>query len=74
MESFFHSVKLDSGLCVGCTNCVKRCPTAAIRVQDGKAHILRELCFKRVRFVNPETLIILPKREGRASSCLPLLL
>ena len=44
MESFFHSVKLDSGLCVGCTNCVKRCPTAAIRVQDGKAHILRELC------------------------------
>lgn len=23
---------------------VKRCPTAAIRVQDGKAHILRELC------------------------------
>ena len=44
MESFFHSVKLDSGLCVGCTNCVKRCPTAAIRVHDGKAHILRELC------------------------------
>ena len=44
MESFFHSVKLDSGLCVGCTNCVKRCPTASIRVQDGKAHILRELC------------------------------
>ena len=44
MESFFHSVKLDSSLCVGCTNCVKRCPTAAIRVQDGKAHILRELC------------------------------
>ena len=26
------------------TNCVKRCPTDAIRVQDGKARILRELC------------------------------
>ena len=44
MEAFFHSVKLDWERCVGCTNCVKRCPTDAIRVQDGKARILRELC------------------------------
>lgn len=44
MESFYHSVKLDADLCVGCTNCVKRCPTEAIRVRDGRAHIIKELC------------------------------
>ncbi len=44
MESFFHSVKLNKELCVGCTNCVKRCPTGAIRVRDGKAFITKELC------------------------------
>ncbi|MBS4784945.1 MAG: 4Fe-4S binding protein [Clostridiales bacterium] len=44
MESFFHSVKLNQELCVGCTNCVKRCPTGAIRVREGKAFITKELC------------------------------
>ena len=44
MEKFFHSVTLDSDLCKGCTNCVKRCPTEAIRVRDGKARIIKERC------------------------------
>lgn len=39
-----HSVTLDKGKCVGCTNCLKRCPTEAIRVHGGKAHILDEHC------------------------------
>jgi len=30
--------------CKGCVNCIKRCPTEAIRVRDGKAHILEERC------------------------------
>lgn len=40
MEKFIHSVTLDKDLCKGCINCIKRCPTEAIRVRDGKAHIL----------------------------------
>ncbi|MGB9791456.1 MAG: [Fe-Fe] hydrogenase large subunit C-terminal domain-containing protein [Thermacetogeniaceae bacterium] len=35
---------LDEARCTGCTNCIKRCPTAAIRVRDGKAKIFPELC------------------------------
>ena len=44
MEKFIHSVPLDKDLCKGCINCIKRCPTEAIRVRDGKAHILAERC------------------------------
>lgn len=39
-----HSVKVDRKKCVGCTNCIKCCPTEAIRVQRGKAKILDEWC------------------------------
>ena len=41
---YFHSVSLDSDKCQGCTNCVKGCPTEAIRVRDGKARIIKERC------------------------------
>jgi iron only hydrogenase large subunit-like protein len=44
MDKFYHSVTLDESKCVGCTNCIKRCPTEAIRVRDGKAHITAERC------------------------------
>lgn len=44
MPEYFHSVTLNKDLCRGCINCIKRCPTEAIRVRDGKAHILRDLC------------------------------
>lgn len=39
-----HSVLLKEDLCEGCTNCVKNCPTKAIRVHKGKARIIEELC------------------------------
>ena len=42
MDRFFHAVTLDKDLCVGCTNCIKRCPTQAIRVRGGKAQIISE--------------------------------
>ena len=42
--NYFHSVELDAERCCGCTNCLKRCPTEAIRIRDGKAHILSERC------------------------------
>ena len=44
MSEYFHSVQLDADRCCGCTNCLKRCPTEAIRVHDGKAKILSERC------------------------------
>lgn len=44
MDQFFHSVMLDSDLCKGCINCIKRCPTEAIRVRGGKAKIITERC------------------------------
>ncbi len=44
MSEFVHSVTLDKSICHGCTRCVKRCPTEAIRVHDGVAHILAERC------------------------------
>ncbi len=44
MERILHSVTLDRDKCVGCTHCVKRCPTQAIRVRDGKAVITDARC------------------------------
>ncbi len=44
MSEFYHSVTLDSSRCKGCINCIKRCPTEAIRVRNGKAFIISERC------------------------------
>lgn len=43
-EIYWHSVRLERDLCKGCTNCLKQCPTQAIRIQKGKAKILKERC------------------------------
>ena len=40
----FHSVRLEKDKCRACTNCLKRCPTEAIRVRGGSAHIINERC------------------------------
>lgn len=44
MNTYFHSVRLDRDKCKGCTNCIKHCPTEAIRVRNGKAQIIAERC------------------------------
>lgn len=44
MDNYWHSVTLERDLCKGCTNCLKHCPTKAIRIQNGKAKILKERC------------------------------
>ena len=44
MDKFYHSVRLDQDLCKGCINCIKRCPTQAIRVRNGKAQINAKFC------------------------------
>ena len=42
--SLLHSVRLDEEQCRGCTNCLKHCPTEAIRVKNGRAFIIEERC------------------------------
>lgn len=44
LNTFFHSVTLDKEKCMGCINCIKRCPTEAIRVRNKKAMIIAERC------------------------------
>lgn len=44
MDNFFTAVRLEEDLCRGCINCIKRCPTQAIRVRDSKATIKNEFC------------------------------
>lgn len=44
MENITHSVTLDPDKCKGCINCIKRCPTEAIRVRNGKAAIMDDIC------------------------------
>jgi len=44
MKDHFHSVVLDSNKCNGCTNCMRRCPTEAIRVRNKKAVIAEDRC------------------------------
>lgn len=39
-----HSVSLDLDRCKGCTHCLKRCPTEAIRIRNGHAVIRDERC------------------------------
>ena len=44
LEKRFHSVRLEKDKCRACTNCLKRCPTEAIRVRGGRAHIIDDRC------------------------------
>ena len=44
MEEYKHSVALDLDKCKGCTNCLKRCPTEAIRIREGHAVINSAVC------------------------------
>jgi iron only hydrogenase large subunit-like protein len=46
MEYKSISIFLDRKRCMGCTNCIKRCPTEAIRVRNGKAKIFASRCIE----------------------------
>ncbi|MCR4660529.1 MAG: 4Fe-4S binding protein [Clostridia bacterium] len=43
-EKALHTVMLDPEKCMGCITCMRRCPTEAIRVRDGKASVAYEKC------------------------------
>ncbi|MDD4124219.1 MAG: [Fe-Fe] hydrogenase large subunit C-terminal domain-containing protein [Eubacteriales bacterium] len=44
MAEYKHSVSLDVEKCKGCTHCLKRCPTEAIRIRNGHAVIDSNRC------------------------------
>ena len=44
MNTYTHSVSLDSSKCTGCTTCLRHCPTEAIRVKNGRAEINADRC------------------------------
>ncbi len=44
MKEYKHSVSLDVSKCKGCTACLKRCPTEAIRIREGHAVIHSARC------------------------------
>ncbi|MDD6021417.1 MAG: [Fe-Fe] hydrogenase large subunit C-terminal domain-containing protein [Acutalibacteraceae bacterium] len=44
MNYYKHSVELDVEKCTGCTTCIRHCPTEAIRIKDGHAHINTDRC------------------------------
>lgn len=39
-----HGFRIDPGKCRGMMACMRACPTHAIRVKDGKARVIPELC------------------------------
>ena len=44
MAVTLKNVVLDSEKCIGCITCMRRCPTEAIRIENGKARILYDKC------------------------------
>lgn len=43
-KQLYHALKINEEICVGCTHCMLKCPTEAIRIRDGKAHIISDWC------------------------------
>lgn len=44
MNTYKHSVLLDVEKCIGCTTCLRHCPTEAIRIKNGHAVINPQRC------------------------------
>lgn len=45
-DNHVTSIKLDLGRCIGCTHCMRNCPTEAIRIRQGRAIINAERCIE----------------------------
>ena len=41
---FYHALRIDDQLCIGCSRCMKNCPTEAIRISSGTASIQEHRC------------------------------
>lgn len=61
MNNYEHSVCLDVSKCIGCTTCVRHCPTEAIRIKNGHAVINERRCIDC-----GECIRICPKKAKKA--------
>jgi len=52
MSVYYHSLAIDKEKCNGRMRCMRVCPTEAIRVRNGKAQILEELCIDCGQCIN----------------------
>jgi len=43
-DKYTHAIRVDTTTCIGCSHCMKVCPTQAIRIADGHANIRPERC------------------------------
>lgn len=43
-QAFQHALKILDEVCIGCTHCMKVCPTEALRVKNGKAILMPDRC------------------------------
>ena len=42
--NYIHAIQINTDECVGCSHCMRVCPTQAIRIIDGNARISPERC------------------------------
>ncbi len=43
-QAFHHALKIRHDVCIGCSHCMKVCPTEALRVTGGKAMLYPDWC------------------------------
>lgn len=43
-EFFHHALRILKDVCIGCSHCMRVCPTEALRVIDGKAELIEDRC------------------------------
>ena len=41
---FHHALKIRQEICIGCSHCMRVCPTEALRVRNGKAELYENRC------------------------------
>lgn len=41
---FHHTLRINKNKCIGCTHCMRTCPTDAIRIRGGKASVNPDKC------------------------------
>jgi len=43
-KAFHHALKIRQDVCIGCSHCMRVCPTEALRVKNGKAELYENRC------------------------------
>ena len=43
-KPFYHALTLDQQICIGCSHCMRVCPTEAFRIRNGKAVLSPNRC------------------------------